>query len=657
MQQRRGTASQWTTANTILAAGEIGFETDTNQFKIGDGTTAWAALPYFKNLEDLGASLDDYVLVELLGEPEGVATLDSTGKLSEGQIPDTIHGPTGPTGPTGPGGAQGPEGEMGPEGPQGETGDQGATGPTGPTGPQGTDIHFAGSVADVASLPSSGNEVNDAYIVEADGNLYVWNGSSWTDAGQIVGPQGETGPTGPTGPEGPLGGVFFVSATQPTTTVDGSVWFQEGTGLSYVYVAGDSSWELLNMFGPTGPQGATGPDGIVGPTGPQGATGPIGNSGPTGPIGSTGPTGPQGLQGDQGDLGPTGPQGEVGPTGPQGVQGPTGSVGPTGPTGPIGVTGPTGADSTIPGPTGPTGPTGPQGSAGADSTVVGPTGPTGPTGPQGTFGGIYLDYKFSSDTTATPPGAGYVEFNNSNLSLATEMFINYLDDNGDSSYGYLQTIDDSTSSIKGHFVISDESQPAGFDPIMFAIIGTHTHDPVNQYFTVPIAHLSGPSTTGQSTGDHLYITFARTGDIGDTGPTGPTGATGPAGATGPTGPQGSAGPTGPTGPAGADSPTVVSIVSATDNYSVTSADKNKMIRINSSSAKTVTFPTTTIDPTIEVGMTLTIAQMGTGRLTMAAGGSATVYTTPGNKTRAQYSTVSALYLGSNEWLVSGDLAV
>jgi hypothetical protein len=37
--------------------------------------------------------------------------------------------------------------------------------------------------------------------------------------------------------------------------------------------------------------------------------------------------------------------------------------------------------------------------------------------------------------------------------------------------------------------------------------------------------------------------------------------------------------------------------------------------------------------------------------------SAVVYTTPGNKTRAQYSTVSALYLGSNEWLVSGDLAV
>jgi len=47
MQQRRGTAAQWTSANPILAAGEMGFETDTNKFKIGDGTNNWASLAYF----------------------------------------------------------------------------------------------------------------------------------------------------------------------------------------------------------------------------------------------------------------------------------------------------------------------------------------------------------------------------------------------------------------------------------------------------------------------------------------------------------------------------------------------------------------------------------------------------------------------------------
>ena len=43
---RRGTAAQWTAANPILAAGETGLETDTNQSKRGDGVTAWTALPY-----------------------------------------------------------------------------------------------------------------------------------------------------------------------------------------------------------------------------------------------------------------------------------------------------------------------------------------------------------------------------------------------------------------------------------------------------------------------------------------------------------------------------------------------------------------------------------------------------------------------------------
>lgn len=46
IQMRRGTESAWTSANPTLAAGEIGFETDTNLFKIGTGSTAWTSLPY-----------------------------------------------------------------------------------------------------------------------------------------------------------------------------------------------------------------------------------------------------------------------------------------------------------------------------------------------------------------------------------------------------------------------------------------------------------------------------------------------------------------------------------------------------------------------------------------------------------------------------------
>jgi Major tropism determinant N-terminal domain len=48
-QLRRDTAANWTSSNPVLAAGEIGFETDTNKFKIGDGTTAWTSRSYAAN--------------------------------------------------------------------------------------------------------------------------------------------------------------------------------------------------------------------------------------------------------------------------------------------------------------------------------------------------------------------------------------------------------------------------------------------------------------------------------------------------------------------------------------------------------------------------------------------------------------------------------
>jgi hypothetical protein len=90
MQQRRGTAAQWTAANPILSAGEIGFETDTGQFKIGDGATAWDDISYFKNLEDLGGSLDDYILLTEKGAANGVATLDGSASIPLSQLTNVI---------------------------------------------------------------------------------------------------------------------------------------------------------------------------------------------------------------------------------------------------------------------------------------------------------------------------------------------------------------------------------------------------------------------------------------------------------------------------------------------------------------------------------------------------------------------------------------
>jgi len=90
MLQRRGTATQWANANPTLGSGEIGFETDTGQFKIGDNSTAWDDLPYFKNIEDLGGNLDDYILLEQKGAANGVATLDGSNLIPLAQISNSI---------------------------------------------------------------------------------------------------------------------------------------------------------------------------------------------------------------------------------------------------------------------------------------------------------------------------------------------------------------------------------------------------------------------------------------------------------------------------------------------------------------------------------------------------------------------------------------
>jgi hypothetical protein len=46
IQLKRDTDANWTSANTVLAEGEIGINTTTNQFKIGNGSTAWNSLSY-----------------------------------------------------------------------------------------------------------------------------------------------------------------------------------------------------------------------------------------------------------------------------------------------------------------------------------------------------------------------------------------------------------------------------------------------------------------------------------------------------------------------------------------------------------------------------------------------------------------------------------
>jgi len=67
---RRDTAALWTSGNPTLASGEIGYESNTGKYKIGDGSTAWTSLSYSNtNLPD--ASINDLGDVTITSASDG----------------------------------------------------------------------------------------------------------------------------------------------------------------------------------------------------------------------------------------------------------------------------------------------------------------------------------------------------------------------------------------------------------------------------------------------------------------------------------------------------------------------------------------------------------------------------------------------------------
>lgn len=82
IQNRRGTSSQWELEDPTLNAGEIGVETDTGKFKIGDGTTAWTTLSYAATRPtDLTNTVGDYVQIADVGTAGNPPTLDVSKNL------------------------------------------------------------------------------------------------------------------------------------------------------------------------------------------------------------------------------------------------------------------------------------------------------------------------------------------------------------------------------------------------------------------------------------------------------------------------------------------------------------------------------------------------------------------------------------------------
>jgi hypothetical protein len=78
IQVRRGTTSDWNTADPILNEGEIGYNITLGQIKIGDGESNWSELFYVVDTSSLSGSLSSYILSTEKSAVGGVAELDAS---------------------------------------------------------------------------------------------------------------------------------------------------------------------------------------------------------------------------------------------------------------------------------------------------------------------------------------------------------------------------------------------------------------------------------------------------------------------------------------------------------------------------------------------------------------------------------------------------
>jgi hypothetical protein len=450
IQVRRGTATQWNTADPVLAAGEIGFETNTGKFKVGvGGSTVYSDLPYFLDEDGIAGLISASALSTADDLPtgvlnkyltaQGVNNILNAGTLSnisfsynaavqgiDVSVP-TVQGTTGSQGTQGTQGVQGVQGVQGLQGiqgVQGVQGVQGTEGTQGTVGAQGTQ----GTQGVQGTLGAQGTQGTDG----TQGVQGV-QGTQGVQGELGVGTQGTIGSQGTQGVMGTSGGStsnfnYSVDANtadakpgngqlrfNDTTETDATFLYVDhinGSGVDIdVYLGLVKQYDniIIQMKNDSNhyiTYEVTGAVTVVsnsyvkipvnrvadGGSGSNSFTG--GNAielilfttGLQGPIGAQGTVGPQGTQGVQGTEGPQGVQGIQGTQGVQGTLGTQGTQGTDGAQGTIGSQGVQGTQ----GVQGPLGIQGVQGTLGE-----GVQGTQGTVGPQGTIG--------SQGTTGTSP--------------------------------------------------------------------------------------------------------------------------------------------------------------------------------------------------------------------------------------------------------------
>ena len=93
---------------------------------------------------------------------------------------------------------------------------------------------------------------------------------------------------------------------------------------------------------------------------------------------------------------------------------------------------------------------------------------------------------------------------------------------------------------------------------------------------------------------------------------------------------------------------------ASGSYTLVAADAGKLVWTGSTSAISVTVPTNA-SVAFPVGTVIYVGQGASGQISVAAASGVAVLGTPGVKLRAVYSMASLIKIGTDTWVLSGDL--